>query len=371
MYDSLRPVGAVEDDGRERLMDVIRRLVTGLLLAAAPLVSASARAQDALGGVVVAADGGSAAGVWVVARGAAFADSAAVDGAGRWAIPLPERAWRDAVELEVREPGPLAARYHAASVRLARRDLEGEHGIVLVPRAWTIPTGAYAGTVVEISPLRAFAPVCGGCSAFLKRTDGAGGGVRTWPETRFPLRVVFDRELSPVPITARDSISFWRAVDELERDFGADLLRPAHFAESLSVGDSTPSDLIFVQIDPTLRVAGLGVAGAYGDDIVYGEVRVRTSGLLSGPGGAGIVAHELMHALGLGHTCSWRSLMATEARCPGKRSPRPTPEDVAYAQLVQRVNALQRAHGARWGMEAALAGEEAGIAAYAAAEPAR
>ena len=35
--------------------------------------------------------------------------------------------------------------YHPALARIHRRDAQAEHGIVLVPRTWTIPTGRYAG----------------------------------------------------------------------------------------------------------------------------------------------------------------------------------------------------------------------------------
>lgn len=350
-------------------MTTIQSLAAGLLLLGGAALAAPAPAQsggDVVTGRVVAADGGSLGGVRVVVAGAAFADSAAVDSAGSYTLRVPARL-RDSVELVAREADPGAGRYHPAAVRLAGIDVQGEHGFVLVPREWTIPTGTYAGTRVEISLRLAFQPVCGGCSAFLKRSGVVGGGVRTWPETHFPLRVVFDREFSPLPISPRDSVSFWRGAEELERDFGADLLRPAPYSATASVGDSVPSDLIFVMLDPSLRVSGLGTAGAYGDDIVFGEVRLKGSGLLSDPGSSDIVMHELLHAMGLGHTCSWRSVMAVANRCPGMRSERATPEDVAYAQVVRRVRELQRVHRAEWGLEAALAGEESAIGRFAAA----
>jgi hypothetical protein len=349
-------------------MTIKRSLAAGLLLLAGASLAAPAPAQsggEVVTGRVVAADGGSPAGVRVVVAGAGFADSAALDSTGSYTLRVPARL-RDSVELVAREADPAAGRYHSASVRLAGVDVRGEHGFVLVPREWTIPAGTYAGTRVEISLRRAFQPVCGGCSAFLKRSGGVGGGVRTWPETHFPLRVVFDREFSPLPISPRDSASFWRGAEQLERDFGADLLRPAPYSATASVGDSVPSDLIFVMLDPSLRVSGLGTAGAYGDDIVFGEVRLKGSGLLADPGSSDIVVHELLHALGLGHTCSWRSVMAVPTRCPGMRSERATPEDVAYTQVVRRVRELQRLHAAEWGLEAALAGEEAATGRFAA-----
>jgi hypothetical protein len=345
-------------------MRSLHSLAAGLALLGAAALAAPAPAQSGGGvvtGRVLAADGGSPAGVRVVVAGTSWADSAVADSAGSYALHLPAGLADDSLQLVAREADPASGRYHPAAVRLARIDVAGEHGFVLVPRAWTIPGGSYAGTTVEISPRLAFQPICRGCSGFLKRSTVVGGGVRTWPEAFFPLRVVFDHEFSPLPITPRDSVSFWRSVEGLEADFGADLVRPAPYSASVPVGDSVPGDLIFVMIDPSLRVSGLGTTGAYGEDIVFGEVRLRGSGVLADAGASGIVVHELMHAIGLGHTCSWRSVMAVETRCPGLRSDRPTPEDVAYAQVVRRVRELQRMYDAEWGLEAALAGEESGL----------
>ncbi|HEV2148172.1 MAG TPA: hypothetical protein VGR37_12280 [Longimicrobiaceae bacterium] len=341
-------------------------LSAGLLFLGGAALSAAAQADGpAVAGRVVAADGGSVAGVRVVLSDGAFAESATVGSDGRFVLPLPKGVGRDGLTLAVREGDAAAARYHPAEVRVEAKDVDEGQDFVLVPREWTIPAGAYAGERVEISPRLAFAPVCDGCSAFLRRGAGTEAGVRTWPEAFFPLRVVFDREFSGAPVTARDSVWFWRGAEALERDFGARLVRPARFSEAAAVGDSTPNDIIYVQIDPSLRAAGLGVSGAYGRDIVYGEVRLQRGSLLAEPSGAGLVAHELLHALGFGHTCSWRSVMALESRCPAKRAPRATAEDVAYAQVVRRVRELQREHGARWGLEAALAGEESRPAAAA------
>lgn len=338
-----------------------RKLSLSVLLALTLAAPAEGQGARALTGEVVGADGGSVAGVRVSLRGAAFADSTRADSAGRFSLPLPAGAEADTLELSVTDPDSAGGRYHPARVRVARGDLREEEGIVLVPREWAIPAGAYAGVRVEISLARAFLPVCVGCTSFFRPAVGGGTGVprdlvRTWPEEAFPLRVAFDREDAPAPITARDSVRFWRGVEEMEAVFGSDLFRPARYAEAFpGVGD-TSDDVVLVQVDPALRGSGLGISTAFGSEIVYGEVRVRWGRLLDEGDARMLVAHELMHALGLGHTCSWRSVLA-DLRCRDLSSPVPTAEDVAYAQLARRVRQLQREHGARWGLQAALAGE--------------
>jgi catechol 2,3-dioxygenase-like lactoylglutathione lyase family enzyme len=314
-------------------------------------------------GRVISADGGNVAGVWVFVRGAAHADSVQVDASGSFALEVPSGVGDDTLEISTDAADPAARRYHPALVRLPRREVAGEHVFVLVPREWTIPTGTYAGTRVEISLERAFRPVCRGCTSFYRRGRDPWGKaprdlVRTWPESMFPLRVAFDREEPGGVITPRDSVDFWRAVEGMEIVFGTDLFRPASYRETLSTEEGSPDDVVLVQVDPTIRASGIGIASAYGNEIVYGEVRVRWASLIGAGDGEHLVAHELMHSLGLGHTCSWPSVLA-DSRCAGRRSPVPTPQDVAYAQLVRRVRQLQRVHGARWGLWAARSGERA------------
>jgi hypothetical protein len=69
------------------------------------------------------------------------------------------------------------------------------------------------------------------------------------------------------------------------------------------------------------------------------------------------VVHELLHTLGFGHTCAWKSVLADVRRCPYMRADAATPEDVAYVQVASRVRDLERAARGRRGMQAALAGE--------------
>lgn len=329
-------------------------------LALALHAGAAGAAPPAVKGRLVAADGGSPAGMRVFARGGVFADSADVDASGRFSLALPAGPAGDTVEIVVDAAVREARLYHPALVRVPRRELEGEQVFVLVPRVWTIPGGAYAGARVEISLERAFRPVCGDCSAFFRRDRARGAAgrdlVRTWPEETFPLRVAFDREDSGGPITRGDSVSFWRAVGEIEEVFGSDLFRPVPFRETVPREDYYPDDVILVQADPSLRYSGLGISSSFGNEIVYGEVRLKRASLDAFDDGAHLVAHEMMHALGLGHTCSWRTVLA-DARCPGMRVSAPSPEDVAHSVLARRVRELQRAHGARWGLRAGLAGE--------------
>src|SRR6185436_9846989 len=106
-------------------------------------------------------------------------------------------------------------------------------------------------------------------------------------------------------------------------------------------------------------LGGIGTAVSSSDDIDYGDVRLNRRALRGEEAAPGLVAHELMHTLGFGHTCAWRSVVADVRRCPQLRAPTATEEDVAYAELAAEVRALLRGHPQRWGLEAALAAMQA------------
>jgi hypothetical protein len=343
-----------------------RWVVFALSLLALPGVSLPQRAaaQDGvatvLRGRVLPAGGGDARGVRVSARVGAWADSAGVDSAGRFTIALPERPIADSLELRVDAADPAAAAFHPARLRLGPTDLVLEQEIVLVPLQWTIRAGRYAGRRVEIRLARAFSPPCAGCTGFFRAFAVHGDSARTrlqgWPAGRFPLRVAFDREWSRERMTAGDSVAFWREADELEETFGADVFRPANYADALPREDGGPDDVILVWFDSDMHgLGGIGTAVSSEDDIGYGDLRLNRHALRGEEGAPGLVAHELMHTLGFGHTCAWRSVVADARRCPQLRAPTATEEDVAYADLAAEIRALLRDHAGRWAIEAALA----------------
>ncbi|CAN5860361.1 hypothetical protein BH20GEM3_BH20GEM3_09880 [soil metagenome] len=316
-----------------------------------------------IAGQVFSADGAPVHGLRFFLRAASFADSVDVDPAGRFSLALPEQLPDQVIELSLDAIDRATRRFHPALVWLRREELAGEQRFILVPREWTISQGSFAGTTVTTSLQRAFTPPCTGCSAFYERagtraTFLARTPIQSWPEARFPLRVAFDREDVAEVFTARDSVEFWRVAESIHRDVGSELFRPVRYEETLAgEGEGEPEDVILVWVDPSLPYSGLGTAVSEGGKIVHGSVRLRRAGLTSSTGAPELLTHELVHALGFGHTCAWRSVVADPTRCRSLRSPSLTPEDVAYMQLLRRVRELQQTHRARWGIETALAGE--------------
>jgi hypothetical protein len=255
-----------------------------------------------------------------------------------------------------------------------RRDAQAEQGIVLVPRTWTIPAGRYAGQGVAVSPHRARTPVCPRCSVFWVRQQPRGQEAvrfQGWPGSRFPLRVAFDREHSVPAGAVPDSAAFWRGVANLEDAFGMDLFRPARYAQTLAKGveEVGPDDVVLVVIDPSLPVAGLTMVLGRRGFVEYAAVSLQRRGVVLTDYGPELVGHEMMHALGFGHTCSWRSVSADLQRCPQMRTSAPSPEDVAHAQVLYRVRDLQRAGDLRWGLDAATAGERVLVLGMAPDDP--
>lgn len=336
----------------------IRRMIAGAALLAALAPAANAQA---IRGQLWAADGSSTAGLRVTAHAGAWADSASTDAEGRFEVPRPDSLGADSVRVVVDAAVAETRVFRPSVASLGRADWDEEVRMVLLPRRWTIRAGTHAGVIVEVSAIRGFAPTCRGCpSGFFRRavTTRASSTVAAWRPGSFPLRVAFDHEYTSEAISGRDSAAFWRDVAELERDLGEHLFRPARFSEAEPVEDA-PEDLVLVWVDRRLRTAGLGsVAYGGGGDIGYGAVRFDDALAFTRPGAPGLIAHEMVHTLGIGHTCSWKSVVADAARCPEARAPSATPEDVAYVQVHLAMGALQRAHRARWGLDAALRGEE-------------
>lgn len=332
------------------------------------LVALPAIAQDgpALRGRVVTADGVPAAGFRVLVQWTNAGDSlpsasaAAVDSAGGYAVPLPARL-PDSLTVIVDAADAAARTHHPALARIARAEAAWEHGFVLAPREWLVPTGFYAGQRVAVSPMRARRPSCPGCTnGFWIRMAGTRNsvGFQGWLSSRFPLRVAFERGGS-VPVGAvPDSAAFWRAAAGVEGALGMDVFRPVPFGQTLPRRiEEDPDDVVLVRIDRTLSTPGLTTMVGSRGNVEYAGVALQRASAVLAAGGTELVQHEMMHALGLGHTCAWRSVLADVYRCPDLRAPTLTPEDVAYTQLLYRVRELQRDGSLRWGLDAAIEGE--------------
>ena len=183
-------------------------------------------------------------------------------------------------------------------------------------------------------------------------------GFQGWPSSRFPLRVAFERAGS-VPVgAAPDSAAFWHAASGVESALGMDVFRPVRFGQTLPQRlEEDPDDVVLVRVDRALSTPGLTTMVGSRGDVEYAGVALQRASAALAAGGTELVQHEMMHALGLGHTCAWRSILADTNRCPAMRAPTLTPEDVAYTQLLYRVRDLQRDGSMRWGLDAAVEGE--------------
>lgn len=326
-----------------------------LLLSALALPTLAPAQARELAGRVVAADGDGVAGVRVVVRTEAGEDSVRTDSAGDYAVLLPPAIpgeW-----LRVRVEGGAA--HHEAQAMIALDTLPRVAlDVVLVPRVWVVREGAFRGDTVAVRLNDAFEAWCDRCSRFLRLSDGPNRKGRptpvpSWPDSLFPLRVAFERDGNP-RVAPQDSLAFWSVVDAMEEEMGIDLFRPVPLAETEPTDDEAfPEDVVLVVMDPSLDSAGYGGTGASAGDILHATVRFREGRIFSAPHAPHLVRHEMMHALGFGHTCSWRTVLAAPG-CPGLRALSLTREDVAHAQLLHRLSSLQRARRGSLGLESAV-----------------
>lgn len=320
-----------------------------LLVLSAPVATVAAQGAEPrlLAGRAYAADGSATAGVKVRVRGEVYEDSLRLDSTGVFSFRVPR--WPvGPVELVLAEEGGSGA-FLPMRLRLTAGERWDGLSAVLVPRVFTIPAGSYAGRPVEIDVVGATTRACARCAAYYRSLNGDDKpgrrpGVPTWPESAFPLHVAIDPEVGP-RMSPRDSLGFWKVADAVQAAFGRALFEPASIDEVLDPPEDDERGVVIVNVNPSLPGAeGWGNTAAQGGDLLAAAVMMRRTSDFSGPGSAALVAHELLHGLGFGHTCAWRSVVAAE-QCPGRRAGEVTAEDVAHALVLWRVRALERRLG--------------------------
>jgi Matrixin. len=159
----------------------------------------------------------------------------------------------------------------------------------------TIESGSYAGMVVPIakgSATRKGSHLWRLSSREDKRVVG-------WNPSRFPIGVAFRPGNG---ISADDSIAFWRTLAQMERDVGAAIFSPAAVS-----ADDDPDDVIVVGIRQMDRDDGVTFVTWSGNGSLY-DARVYFSSAAK-LHEQGVVMHEMMHALGFGHTSDAGSIM--------------------------------------------------------------
>src|SRR6266550_1658345 len=189
---------------------------------------------------------------------------------------------------------------------------------------WTIESGAYAGLRVPLQFEAAFG-ARGKREHFWRLATGARStsAIVGWKSTRYPIPIAFRHKGLSRAISPSDSGAFWSIIAQLNADFGVDLFRPA------TISNEDPPDIIVVDLGDMRSTDGLSreTWTPWGElfdvRVTFNDVQTLHD--------RRVVTHEMMHALGFGHTMAWRSVLNLRQSDDADRV---TPEDVAYAELA-------------------------------------
>jgi hypothetical protein len=263
--------------------------------------------------------------------------------------------------------------------------------VVLVPRIWTVQNGIHQGEVVTTSldsvvddnaDQYRYSYFFGQPYPFadpeLYLLD-----LMTWPEDGFPAQVAFDHRYEDPAFTAQDSADIWGVFDRMEEVFGIDLFQPIEAEPEwwpnppeddpglvpgvIRVVFTPPTwrGLPLSHEDPLQWERELGPWAAAGRFTAF---RVQRSLLDGGTLWIGaleplrladgfipwetVLIHEMMHVLGVGHTCRIPSPMG-----PCLRTGEPSAYDVAYMELLREIVSLEREQQTFFGVMPAVIGE--------------
>lgn len=330
--------------GADGLLTAVRAGTTRVMATAGEATGASSVVvRPAVAGRLFTVDGAAPPTCRVVVRSGRRVDSVGTSADGRFALRLLDFP-DDSVDVTI---VPAEARHWGARLRVRSARELGELRVVLLPTTWPVSGGRYAGREVAISPAAAVARAADGTRFWrLERAEPRATWVpAAWRRAMLPVQVAF-RAGPAGGVSADDSAAFWAITRSLERELDATI-----FAAARAPGGDADEGMIHVVVDPSIgdpgyTVASWNASGAIGAATVI----LRSSTLLSD---ATVVTHELLHALGVGHTSAWPSLMAPG----GKGSASLTAADAAYVQLLLRLRQVQEENDAPYGVIEAASAE--------------
>ncbi|HUQ18396.1 MAG TPA: hypothetical protein VM099_02180 [Gemmatimonadaceae bacterium] len=220
----------------------------------------------------------------------------------------------------------VAADASVATAKPAGRDSAPLFDIPITGRIdtlWTIESGTYAGVRVPLDLRAALGNPKRDHFWRLARNANVTEGLVGWKSTRYPIPVAFRHSRRGQPISESDSIAFWSTLDQMNADFGAQLFVP------ITLASDDPTDVVVVDIGMLREADGFSrVTWAPSGELFDVRVTFQNSRTLHD---AHVVTHEMMHALGFGHTTTWRSAVSLY---DGMKTARVTPYDVAYAEMA-------------------------------------
>ena len=316
-----------------------------LLIAAFSLGTAGHESRDpsdsyTFGGRILSADGGPLNGVRVIAADANGSFEAIVDDSSGTFVGSFARAPHGRIMLRVFSDSSVP-RYHPTTITFGYGIPSNPTRIVLVPLRWRIGGGVFDGRDVNVDPIRATTRYGEGTGYWrLTRKGRSPGRAVSWLIDSLPVRVAFRHERGDPEISTADSARFWAVAADVEKRIGRSLFRPAMFATV----DSPGVDGILVTVDRRMSAAGRTFTTHDASGRLFEAlVTVSRREFLGDPR---VASHELLHALGFGHTAAWRSVMGPNSGVIDV----PTVEDVAYAQLFYAISVLQREREAPFGI---------------------
>jgi hypothetical protein len=181
------------------------------------------------------------------------------------------------------------------------RELVERHGFVVLPQQWTIQEGLYEGVTL---PLASIVQIKGDSAP-----KALGRRLRTWRE--YPIEVF----VVPNKVSVRRGHEVRNAVHDVNQQLGWRLFR---------LGEPVQDDVegVYVEFVDTLAGDAMGAVRAKPHECRYdvddeqiicdrhwlSHVRV----FLADIAGHAEITHELLHAVGLAHSCVTETIMATE-----------------------------------------------------------
>ncbi len=221
-----------------------------------------------------------------------------------------------------------------------------EYRFVMIPKAYVTPMGLGAGQTFPVSVDGMYRMV-GDPSQGVPMTSWMFSTGSTEPPIHgvadFPHFLCFNRGASNQTITGQDSTIIWGAIEEhLHTKLGMQMFKPGTYGINCRA---------YIRFNSARGSEGWAWNASY-QHTPTSPFYAEFGGLLP-PLLRRTVAHELFHALGFGHTCSWQTNMSTVGCSASEASSGISVGDVAMFHLVREVRLMEITMGGAASFEVA------------------